>query len=132
MDLWSGQHSPEYEVFIDFQKTNDKPLQNHNLATETDRISGRETSETMAYKALDHITVSDIEAVGIPPEEAEKLHIHLSQILRNHGAATPETWKNISKSLLNPNLPFPLHQMMYYGCYKDTNLDTPPAWIPDP
>ncbi|KAJ8630448.1 hypothetical protein MRB53_023771 [Persea americana] len=85
----------------------------------------------MAYKTLDRITVSDIETVGIPSQEAEKLHLHLSQILRNYGAATPDTWKNIYKHLLNPNLPFSFHQMMYYGCYKDTNLDPPPAWIPD-
>lgn len=86
----------------------------------------------MAYQTLDRITVSDIVAVGIPFEGAEMLHQQLAQILQNYGTATPHTWKNISKKLLNPNIPFAFHQMMYYGCYKGTNLDPPPAWIPDP
>ncbi|KAF8389847.1 hypothetical protein HHK36_024364 [Tetracentron sinense] len=84
----------------------------------------------MAFETLDCITVSDITALGISSEVAEKLHGDLTEILRNCGNAKPETWRNISKHLLNPSLPFSFHQMMYYGCYKDFGSD-PPAWIPD-
>ncbi|KAI8018573.1 putative acyl-activating enzyme 17, peroxisomal [Camellia lanceoleosa] len=85
----------------------------------------------MAYKALDCITSSDIEALGLPSEVAERFYQNLSEIIRNYGSATPETWQRVSKHLLEPDLPFSLHQMMYYGCYKDFGPD-PPAWIPDP
>ncbi|XP_058112317.1 probable acyl-activating enzyme 17, peroxisomal [Magnolia sinica] len=92
----------------------------------------------MAFQPLDRITVAEISAVGIPIEDAEKLHQDLTQILRNYGTNTGETWKNISKHLLKPNHPFSLHQMMYYGCYHSNTTSNgsdsppPPAWIPDP
>ncbi|CAN8264901.1 unnamed protein product [Cochlearia groenlandica] len=88
----------------------------------------------MAYKSLDSITRSDIEALGISDDVAEKLLRDLREIIRqnNYGSATaPEIWVKIYRRILNPNLPFSFHQMMYYGCYKDFGPD-PPAWIPDP
>ncbi|KAL5544827.1 hypothetical protein UlMin_008611 [Ulmus minor] len=83
------------------------------------------------YKSLDSVTPADIEAHGIAPEIAEKLHGRLTEVIRNYGIATPDTWHHISKHILSPDLPFSFHQIMYYGCYKDFGPD-PPAWIPDP
>ena len=85
----------------------------------------------MVYKSLDSVTVKDIEASGISSQLAKEIHQQVMEIVNNYGAATPETWKGISKHVLTPNLPFSLHQMMYYGCYKDFGTD-PPAWLPDP
>ncbi|XP_073010804.1 probable acyl-activating enzyme 17, peroxisomal [Typha latifolia] len=85
----------------------------------------------MAYKAADQITAEEIAAVGVTSDEAERLHVELGRILREHGSSGTEAWKEISRHFLNPNLPFPLHQMMYYGCYKDYDSSTPPAWFPD-
>lgn len=84
----------------------------------------------MAHKSLDGISASDIEALGIEREVAKSLHGRLTKIIRNYGTATPDTWSNISRHILSPDLPFSFHQMMYYGCYKDFGPD-PPAWIPD-
>ncbi|KAI8013115.1 putative acyl-activating enzyme 17, peroxisomal [Camellia lanceoleosa] len=66
----------------------------------------------MAYKALDCITSSDGEALGLPSEGAERFYQNLNEIIRNYGSATPETWQRVSKHLLDPNLPFSLRQMM--------------------
>lgn len=88
-----------------------------------------ETSE-MAAKSLDAISPEDIAALGIPSEVAEKLHQTLLRIIAGSGAATAETWSRISKELLTPDLPYSLHQMMYYGCYSQFGSD-PPAWLPD-
>ncbi|WVZ21673.1 hypothetical protein V8G54_008995 [Vigna mungo] len=85
----------------------------------------------MAYKSLSSITVLDIESLGIAKEDATTLHQSLTEIIKSHGDGTPATWQHISSSLLNPELPFSFHQMLYYGCYKDFGPD-PPAWIPDP
>ncbi|WOK95424.1 putative acyl-activating enzyme 17, peroxisomal [Canna indica] len=85
----------------------------------------------MAYKALREITAEEIAATGVPSEEAERLHATLRQILLEHGNSGPKAWDSISKHLLSPCLPFPLHQMMYYGCYRGFDSDPPPAWIPD-
>ncbi|KAJ8752392.1 hypothetical protein K2173_004028 [Erythroxylum novogranatense] len=84
----------------------------------------------MTYKSLDAISVSDIEALGIPSAAAHKLHQDVTEIVGNYGAASPETWTHISKRVLNPDLPFSLHQMMYYGCFKHFGPD-PPTWSPD-
>ncbi|KAL3655286.1 putative acyl-activating enzyme 17, peroxisomal [Castilleja foliolosa] len=83
------------------------------------------------YKSLDCITIADIAALGIAHSKADELHSQLAGIIQNWGSATPQTWCNISKHLLTPELPFTLHQMMYYGCYKYFGPD-PPAWLPDP
>ncbi|KAG5522641.1 hypothetical protein RHGRI_034705 [Rhododendron griersonianum] len=85
----------------------------------------------MSYKSLDAISSADIAALGLPSEVADQFHQSLSEIVRNYGPATPETWRQISNQLLLPELPFSLHQMMYYGCYRGFGPD-PPAWIPDP
>ncbi|KAI3985576.1 hypothetical protein MKX01_033859 [Papaver californicum] len=84
----------------------------------------------MVYKSLDKISVSEITDLGIPTDVAQRLYNLLSEILLKHGKDTVQTWNDISKNLLDPNLPFSLHQLMYYGCYKDFGAD-PPAWIPD-
>lgn len=85
----------------------------------------------MSHKELDLIDVSDIEAQGIPLQIAEQIHQKLTQIISNYGPDTPRTWQKISKHILDPELPFSFHQMMYYGCYKDFGPDPPPAWLPD-
>ncbi|GMJ13719.1 acyl-activating enzyme 17 [Hibiscus trionum] len=84
----------------------------------------------MVYKSLDSLSVNDVAAAGIPFELAEEIHQKVAEIVHNHGYASPETWNRISKHALTPNLPFSLHQLMYYGCYRDFGPD-PPAWIPD-
>ncbi|RWW12333.1 hypothetical protein GW17_00024003 [Ensete ventricosum] len=84
----------------------------------------------MAYRALEDITVEEIGAAGVPPDEAERLHAGLRRILLESGSSGPEAWDAISKRLLSPDLPFPLHQMMYYGCYVGFDSEPPPAWIP--
>ncbi|ONK54960.1 uncharacterized protein A4U43_UnF9200, partial [Asparagus officinalis] len=81
------------------------------------------------YRSLSEIITNRISAVEIPSNEAEILHCELRCILRDYGSSAPDSWKSISKRMLNPNQPFALHQMMHYGCYKDYPFDTPPAWL---
>ncbi|KAJ0786070.1 putative acetate--CoA ligase [Helianthus annuus] len=83
----------------------------------------------MSYKPLDSISISDIVDLGIPPETATQLHEKLTEIIKTYGSNTPETWSQISTRILDPDLPFSFHQMMYYGCYLDFGPD-PPAWLP--
>ncbi|CAH9142654.1 unnamed protein product [Cuscuta epithymum] len=86
---------------------------------------------TAEYKGLDSISIADIEVLGINYDLAAEFHEKLTKIVDHYGPATPQTWQRVSKDLLTPDLPFPLHQMMYYGCYKDFGPD-PPAWLPCP
>ncbi|KAL6177932.1 hypothetical protein ACLB2K_049453 [Fragaria x ananassa] len=66
----------------------------------------------MAHKSLDTVTIADIESLGIEPELANRLHGSLAKIIADHGAASPDTWRNITGHLLSPDLPFSFHQMM--------------------
>ncbi|KAF4398802.1 hypothetical protein G4B88_028165 [Cannabis sativa] len=72
------------------------------------------------YKSLDSVVASDFIALGITPEVAETLHGRLAEIVCNYGAATPQTWINIANHILSPDLPFSLHQMLFY--VKSTNM----------
>lgn len=84
----------------------------------------------VTYKTLDTVQVSDIINVGISPETAAQLHKKVDEIIKKYGSGCPETWKEISTRVLNPDLPFGFHQMMFYGCYKEFGPD-PIAWLPD-
>ncbi|XP_020580354.1 probable acyl-activating enzyme 17, peroxisomal [Phalaenopsis equestris] len=85
----------------------------------------------MAVRSLDELTVEHISSTGLPANEAERLHGELTAILRKQGNSGPAAWKFLSRRLLNPDLPFAFHQMIYYGCYKEFGSATPPAWIPE-
>ncbi|XP_042418915.1 probable acyl-activating enzyme 17, peroxisomal [Zingiber officinale] len=85
----------------------------------------------MAYKAVAEVAAEEIAATGVPMEEAGRIHLGLRQVITDCGGTGPEAWDAISKRILSPTLPFPLHQMLYYGCYRDFGSNPPPAWIPD-
>lgn len=81
--------------------------------------------------SLDCVAASDIAALGIPPDAAERLHGRIAEIILIYGPATPDTWRQISTRVLSPDLPFAFHRMLYYACFNGFG-DDPPAWIPDP
>ncbi|KAJ3677501.1 hypothetical protein LUZ60_003225 [Juncus effusus] len=84
------------------------------------------------YQALDKITAEEIAAVGVPLQEAERIQEALGGVLREQGGVSgPATWREICERVLTPELPFSIHQMMYYGCYRSFKSSTPPAWIPN-
>ncbi|CAM8982222.1 unnamed protein product [Rhodiola kirilowii] len=83
-----------------------------------------------SYKSLNDVGVSDIQAAGVPVSAAEKFCAQLAKIVSECGTGGVDTWMRISDRILTPELPFAVHQMMYYGCYKDFGHD-PPVWLPD-
>ncbi|CAN6448684.1 unnamed protein product [Victoria cruziana] len=88
----------------------------------------------MGIQSLQEISVSAIEELRIPSSDAVVLHEKLGKILRECGDSRVLAWKQISRNMLEPSLPFFFHQMMYYGCYKgwdSSKKGPPPAWIPD-
>ncbi|KAF3792031.1 putative acyl-activating enzyme 17 [Nymphaea thermarum] len=88
----------------------------------------------MGIQSLEEISVSAIEDLGIPSSDAVVLHEKLGKILRECGDSRVLAWKQISRKLLEPSLPFSFHQMMYYRCYRGWDAakkGLPPAWVPD-
>lgn len=84
-----------------------------------------------SYELLDRVTADGIAALGVPADDARRVHGELAAILREHGGSPPDVWKAVSSRVLRPDHPFALHQMMFHGCYRDYGSDTPPAWFPD-
>ncbi|XP_060204868.1 hexanoyl-CoA synthase-like isoform X2 [Lycium barbarum] len=82
------------------------------------------------YKPLYSITVDDIQALGISSITAAQLHRKLTEVVATYGNDAIKTWQHISQHILTPDLPFPFHQLMYYGSYFHYGPD-PPAWLPD-
>ncbi|KAM1873716.1 hypothetical protein ACFX13_007521 [Malus domestica] len=56
-------------------------------------------------KSLNGVTISDIENLGIELGSAKRLHGSLTDIIANNGAATLETWYNITAHILSLNFP---------------------------
>lgn len=76
------------------------------------------------------MTAEEISALGFSSGESHSIYREVVEILEEHGASLPETWREISSRILTPDQPFSLHQMMFYGCYAEYQSDAPPAWIP--
>jgi acetyl-CoA synthetase len=79
-----------------------------------------------------HLTLDDLIARGIAPEEAQSL---LPRIQAAEKVGPPDTiWRKISQSILSPRLPFAFHQFLFAWVYEqwDHRQGPPPAWSPTP
>lgn len=83
-----------------------------------------------SYKPLNDVVPADFVASGLPLPAAVKLTADLSKIITECGGEKVETWRTISERILTPDVPFAVHQIMFYGCYRDFG-DDPPVWVPD-
>ena len=79
-----------------------------------------------------HLTLNDLLAQGVAPEEAESL---LPRLEAAACAGSPDAiWREISQTILTPLHPFALHQFLFAKVYEHWNLrqGPPPAWLPTP
>lgn len=52
-----------------------------------------------------------------------------------HPPLFPQLWRLVSKHVLHPDLPFPLHVKLYKAAYAGWDGEAqgpPPSWVPDP
>lgn len=85
--------------------------------------------------SIDLVTKQHLLKAGLSPPEADVFYDQLRVILFETLQSKPRTWQRISQELLQPEQPFPLHQLMYYSTYRDwdtTTLGPPLGWIPTP
>ncbi|XP_024399101.1 probable CoA ligase CCL12 isoform X2 [Physcomitrium patens] len=85
--------------------------------------------------SIDLVTKQHLLKAGLSPPEADVFFDQLRVILFETLQSKPRTWQRISQELLQPEQPFPLHQLMYYSTYRDwdtTTLGPPLGWIPTP
>ena len=77
------------------------------------------------------LTVEQIIACGIDKAEASEITEAVNRILPTQSPTA--CWQEISRHILTPKHPFPLHQLLYETVYADFDRATdgpPPAWFP--
>ena len=71
---------------------------------------------------------TELITAGLSKDEAEKLASDVTKILSSDSLSS-EKWRQISKQLLNPQQPFPVHQLLFKKTYqhsKEPNF----IWVP--
>ena len=71
---------------------------------------------------------TELITAGLSKEEAEKLASDVTKILSSDSLSS-EKWRQISKQLLNPQIPFPVHQLLFKKTYQDSK-EPNFIWIP--
>ncbi|CAI5458474.1 unnamed protein product [Closterium sp. Yama58-4] len=85
----------------------------------------------LAALALPHLT-----AAGLPPQRAEPFLRALTALLHScavNGLSIPATWQHVARSLLRPDVPFPVHELLYasaFATWRERALGPPPVWTP--
>ena len=77
------------------------------------------------------LTVEQLIACGLDKAEGLRIAEAVNRILETHSPTT--CWSEISRYILTPHHPFPIHQLLYETVYADFDRAThrpPPAWFP--
>ncbi|CAM6090651.1 unnamed protein product [Calypogeia fissa] len=89
---------------------------------------------TEGEKSVEDLEVADLVNAGLTPEEARFFLERLRQVIVSVGYyKLPAAWDRISKTLLTPEHPHALHQLLYLSTYKKWDperLGPPPGWLP--
>ncbi|KAL7124496.1 hypothetical protein ABFS83_14G052200 [Erythranthe nasuta] len=90
-------------------------------------------------KSISEVGVEDLVGAGLTVEEAIDFGREIKDAIGNYSsncAAAKEIWAEIvSRNLLKPWHPHPLHQLIYYSVYRsyDDSVNGPPLyWFPSP
>ena len=80
----------------------------------------------------DWLSTSDLTGLGLNTASAAALAERLKAIPRD--MPPTEQWRRVSREILTPDLPFPVHRALYERVYAGWRAaDGPaPAWLPDP
>ncbi|CAI7841455.1 unnamed protein product [Closterium sp. NIES-53] len=82
------------------------------------------------------LTLQQLTAAGLPPQRAEPFLRALTALLHScaaNGLSIPATWQHVARSLLRPDVPFPLHELLYasaFATWPERALGPPPVWTP--
>ncbi len=76
------------------------------------------------------ITPDTLTALGLAPEDADEMVRKLDNL--DPGVPAGELWGRVSRELLSPDVPFPVHLHLYKSIFKDWDQSQGPfpAWTP--
>ncbi|GMH37525.1 hypothetical protein BSKO_05398 [Bryopsis sp. KO-2023] len=76
--------------------------------------------------------IERLRSQGLSTAKSEEI-VNTVQHLRSSRVNEPQIWREISKTFLNPDLPFPIHRSIFDYCYETWSVEEdgpPPVWIP--
>ncbi|CAI5979754.1 unnamed protein product [Closterium sp. NIES-64] len=85
----------------------------------------------LAALALPHLT-----AAGLSQQRSEPFLRALNAVVQScaaNGLSIPATWQHVACSLLRPDVPFPVHELLYssaFATWRERALGPPPVWTP--
>eukprot|EP00884_Botryococcus_braunii_P002914 jgi/Botrbrau1/12623/Bobra.0169s0150.1 len=88
----------------------------------------------MSFSEGATVSVAELEDQGVSKERAAAISKSFAALICTTSFA-PEAWRKISKHVLQPDDPFPAHQLLFRKVYRDWDsekLGPPPVWIPTP
>ncbi|MCH8317451.1 MAG: AMP-binding protein, partial [Bacteroidetes bacterium] len=76
------------------------------------------------------ITIRQLVDLGLDEIDAGKINDKINNLLNNYSA--PECWQKICKEILSPDIPFPIHQLIFDTVYADwdDSKGPKPVWLP--
>ncbi|KAL6782506.1 hypothetical protein ACKKBG_A07040 [Auxenochlorella protothecoides x Auxenochlorella symbiontica] len=90
----------------------------------------------MGIRDLRDLTMDDLITCKMTAQEAGPTAMRLKEVLEGADALPlPQLWRLVSKHVLHPDLPFPLHVKLYKAAYAGWDGEAqgpPPSWVPDP
>ncbi|XP_045821118.1 probable CoA ligase CCL12 [Trifolium pratense] len=88
----------------------------------------------MGKKSIKELGVNDFVKAGLSPAEANELkELLLLSLPISHSLSSTDTWHHlVSRRVLKPSYPHPLHQLLYYTVYSDHQSSSSPPlyWFP--
>ncbi|MBW8051426.1 MAG: AMP-binding protein [Cytophagales bacterium] len=76
------------------------------------------------------ITIKQLVDLGLDEIDASKINDEINNLLNNYSA--PVCWQKICKEILSPDIPFPIHQLIFDAVYADwdDSKGPKPVWLP--
>ncbi|XP_012572323.1 probable CoA ligase CCL12 [Cicer arietinum] len=86
----------------------------------------------MAKKKISDLGVDDFVKAGLSAAEANLLNQRLLSLSLSSSSDPCDTWRHlVSRRVLKPSHPYPLHQLLYYTIYSSHHSSSPPLyWFP--
>ena len=107
----------------------------HTVTPQTMQSDARAAPPGRDFGSRQHVALKDLLAAGLDRTQALFVGERANRLLAAAGdgqRAAERCWKELSRSVLTPETPFPVHQLLYERTYRerDPAHGPAPAWIP--
>ena len=107
----------------------------HSVTPQTMKTGAQAAPAERHFRTRQHVSLNDLLAAGLDRAQALFVGEHANRLLaaaEHSQRAAERCWKELTRSVLTPETPFPVHQLLYERTYRkrDPAHGPAPAWIP--